>query len=42
MRERKDFIDVLDVETPRTKKLRSAEAPAKEKEHISPWGESWL
>lgn len=35
MRELKDFIDVLDVETPRTKKLRSVEVPVKEKKHIS-------
>lgn len=42
MRESKNFIDVLDMETPRTNKLRSAEAPAKEKEQISPQGESWL
>lgn len=42
MREHKDFIDILDVETPRTKKLRFAEAPLKKKEHISPQGESWL
>lgn len=42
MKESKNFIDVLDMETARTKKLRSAEAPAKEKEHISPQGESWL
>lgn len=35
-------MEVLDMETPRTKKLRSAEAPAKAKEHISPQGESWL
>jgi len=42
MRERKDFTDELDVETPRTKKLRSAETSVKEKEHFSPRGESWL
>lgn len=42
MRESKNFIDILDMETPRTKKLKSAGVPAKEKEHISPQGESWL
>lgn len=42
MRERRDFIDIVDVESPRTKKLRSAEAPVKKREHISPQGESWL
>lgn len=42
MRESKNSIDVLDMETPRVKKLRFAEASAKGKEHISPEGVSWL